>query len=149
MAKTNLEALKNERLKLENQLCFALYAASKEVTRLYKSVLDPLGITYTQYLVLIVLWEYGDLTVTALGKKLYLASNTLTPLLKKLESMALIERVRDAKDERSVKVRLTEQGKQLKIEALDIPGKVFCHTGLTPDEAIDLKKQLKDLLEKL
>lgn len=149
MEKSSSEALKIERLKLENQLCFALYAASKEVTRMYKPFLDPLGITYTQYLALIVLWEHDDLTVTALGEKLYLASNTLTPLLKKLETMKLVERIRDASDERSVRVRLTQQGKQLKVEALDIPGKVFCHTGLTPEDAMNLKNQLKHLLEKL
>jgi DNA-binding MarR family transcriptional regulator len=138
--------MNDEMLKLDNQLCFAMYAASKEITRLYKPLLDTLGITYTQYITLLVLWEKDNITVKELGEKLYLDSGTLTPLLKKLEAMEIVKRTRDTKDERNVYVELTSKGRELKVSALKIPERIFCGTGLSIEDALDLKKKLKDLL---
>jgi MarR family transcriptional regulator, organic hydroperoxide resistance regulator len=140
------EPMNEEMLKLDNQLCFAMYAASKEITRLYKPFLDKLGITYTQYITLLVLWEKDNITVKELGDKLYLDSGTLTPLLKKLESMDIVSRNRDTKDERNVYVLLTTKGKELKNSALEIPHNIFCGIGLSIEDAVDLKQRLKDLL---
>ena len=108
-----------EALKLDNQLCFALYACSREITKLYKPFLDKLGLTYTQYISLLVLWEKDNITVKDLGKKLHLDSGTLTPLLKKLEIMNLVKRIRDTVDERNVYVSLTTQGIALKELAIN------------------------------
>src|SRR5579875_3340210 len=104
----------NQLLKLENQLCFTVYACSREIIRMYRPMLDKLGITYPQYLVLLVLWEMDELTVSQLGERLYLDSGTLTPLLKRMESMGLITRRRSETDERKVYIYLTEQGQDLK-----------------------------------
>lgn len=141
--------MKDDMLKLDNQLCFALYACSKEVTRLYKPFLDELGITYTQYITLLVLWEKDNITVKELGEKLYLDSGTLTPLLKKLESIEIVKRVRDTKDERNVYVELTDKGRNLKNSALKIPHKIFCSTGLSAQDAVNLRETLKSLLTTL
>lgn len=138
-----------ESLKLDNQLCFALYACAKEVTRIYKPVLDKFGITYTQYITLLVLWEQDNITVKELGKKLHLDSGTLTPLLKKLENIGIVQRVRDTQDERNVYVKLTDRGVGMKDEALEIPTKVFCNTGIPIEEAIELREKLKILLNNL
>ncbi|MBL4936027.1 MarR family transcriptional regulator [Clostridium sp. YIM B02515] len=135
-----------EMLKLDNQLCFSLYACSKEVTRIYKPFLDELGITYTQYITLLVLWEKDNITVKELGDRLYLDSGTLTPLLKKLENADIVKRTRDTKDERNVYVELTEKGRDMKITALNIPQKIFCCTGLTSEEVVSLREKLKELL---
>lgn len=136
-------------LKLDNQICFALYASSREIIKLYKPALDKLGITYTQYVTLLSLWEQDDITVKDLGNKLYLDSGTLTPLLKKLESMNIIERLRSKEDERVVYIKLTQKGIEMKEKALEIPKQIFCSTGLSPEEAIDLRGNLKQLLSKL
>jgi len=133
-------------LRLDNQLCFALYACSKEVIALYKPYLNPYGLTYTQYITLLVLWEQDSLSVSELGNKLLLDSGTLTPLLKKLEKSQLIERVRNKDDERSVTVSLTVKGKSLQDKFLDLPQKMFCNTGITVNEAIKLKEMLNQLL---
>lgn len=133
-------------LKLDNQLCFALYACSKEVTKAYKPLLDKLGLTYTQYITLLVLWEQDNLTVKELGEKLHLDSGTLTPLLKKLEQMKLLQRIRDKKDERNVYVSLTKLGIDLKLKAVEIPSSMLCSTGLSIDEAAELREKLKSLL---
>lgn len=138
-----------ESLKLDNQLCFALYACAKEVTRIYKPILDKFGITYTQYITLLVLWEQDNITVKELGEKLHLDSGTLTPLLKKLESAGIVQRIRDTHDERNVYVKLTDRGASMKDEALEIPSKVFCHTGIPMEEAIELREKLKILLNNL
>lgn len=138
-----------ESLKLDNQLCFALYACAKEVTRIYKPFLDKFGITYTQYITLLVLWEQDNITVKELGKKLHLDSGTLTPLLKKLESMKLLKRIRDTHDERNVYIKLTDKGLSMQDEALEIPKKVFCSTGISMEEASDLRDKLKNLLNSL
>lgn len=138
-----------EHLKLENQLCFSLYAASREVIKLYKPVLDKHGLTYTQYVTMLVLWEGKRLTVKEIGQKLHLDSGTLTPLLKKLESMALIHRYRDPNDDRVVVVELTEAGLQLKEQMSDVPKRVFCQVGGTYEELLSLKQLLDQLLHRL
>ncbi|MBZ9635883.1 MarR family transcriptional regulator [Clostridium sp. FP1] len=135
-----------EPLKLDNQLCFALYACSREITKLYKPALDKLGITYTQYISLLVLWEKDNITVKEMGKKLHLDSGTLTPLLKKLECMELVNRTRDTVDERKVFVKLTEKGIELKEMAIEIPTKILCSTGLTLQSAELLKENITSLL---
>ena len=111
-----------EQLKLENQLCFPLYAAAKEVVRKYKPYLDELDLTYTQYITMMVLWENESMNVKELGSKLYLDSGTLTPLLKKLESKGYITRCRCKEDERNLIIQITELGEALKEKAASIPG---------------------------
>ena len=110
-----------EQLKLENQLCFPLYAAAKEVVRKYKPFLDELDLTYTQYITMMVLWENESMNVKELGSKLYLDSGTLTPLLKKLESKGYITRCRCREDERNLIIQITEKGDALKTQAMHIP----------------------------
>jgi len=139
----------NELLKLDNQLCFALYACSRSLTRLYRPLLNKLGITYPQYLVLMVLWENKQQSVTELGERLLLDSGTLTPLLKRMESSGLVERTRSKSDERKVFVRVTEKGEALKKQAYAIPEKMFCQSGLTIEGFIRLKSDLEDLLKKI
>lgn len=136
-------------LKLDNQLCFALYATSKALTKVYKPLLDSLGITYTQYITLLALWEQDNITVKELGEKLFLDSGTLTPLLKRLESMNLLSRVRDRIDERNVYIKLTQKGRQLKEEAALFPNQVLCSTGLSLDEAGALRENLMSLLSQI
>ncbi len=138
-----------DKLKLENQLCFPLYACSKEIIKKYKPYLDPLGITYTQYIALMVLWEEDNVTVKELGKKLYLDSGTLTPLFKKMESQKLVVRQRSANDERNVYIRLTEKGKNLRDKALDIPERIGSCIDLPMEEIIQLQKSLQKLLKQL
>lgn len=138
-----------ECIKLENQICFSLYAASREVIKLYKSILDKHNLTYTQYLAMLVLWEEEKMTVKDIGKRLHLDSGTLTPLLKKLESMGLITRHRDVNDDRVVVIELTEAGLKLKSEILDVPGEVFCKLNISNDEAKELKRNLDNLLQSL
>ncbi|MHB8072278.1 MarR family winged helix-turn-helix transcriptional regulator [Desulfosporosinus fructosivorans] len=138
-----------DNLKIDNQICFALYACSKEMIKQYQPLLAPLGITYTQYIVLLVLWERDNITVKELGEPLHLDSGTLTPLLKKLEVQGLVERIRSTGDERNVYIKLTKRGIDLKEEARKIPEKMFCSTGMSLDEANSIHKQLKSLLEKL
>lgn len=135
----------NPLLFLDNQLCFALYASSREVTKLYRPFLDELGLTYTQYVTMLVLWEKDEIPVKTLGERLHLDSGTLTPLLKKLEAAGLVLRARDPQDERSVIVRLTEQGHALKAKVEDLPARVFCQTQLSPEEIAKLRDQLRDL----
>ena len=136
-----------DKLKLDNQLCFAVYLASKEIIKQYKPFLDPLGLTYTQYITLLALWEKSDISVKELGQRLFLDSGTLTPLLKKLEAMNLIERVRSSDDERLIIVSLTKKGLDLKKEVIDIPDKIICSTNLNIENAVSLKKHLDILLD--
>ena len=135
-----------DKLKLDNQLCFAVYVASKEIIKQYKPFLDPLGLTYTQYITLLALWEKSDISVKELGQRLFLDSGTLTPLLKKLEAMNLIERVRSSDDERLIIVSLTKKGLDLKKEVIDIPDEIICSTNLNIENAVSLKKHLDILL---
>jgi DNA-binding MarR family transcriptional regulator len=132
-----------EVLRLDRQLCFALYGAAQRMTRLYRPLLDALGLTYPQYLAMLVLWEESPRTVGAMGDALDLDSSTLTPLLKRLEAGGLIDRRRDPKDERRVIVALTEKGLALRERALSIPEQIFCQVGLPLDELVSLREKLK------
>ncbi len=132
-------------LQLDQQLCFALYSASLAMTKQYKPLLDPLGLTYPQYLVMLVLWESTPVTVNELGKRLHLDSGTLTPLLKRLEASGLIHRQRDSADERRVLVSLTTAGRQLKEQAKSIPQTIACQVGLERDDIESLRHTLQRL----
>lgn len=133
-------------LKLENQLCFPLYVASKEVIRLYHPRLAELDLTYTQYIALMVLWEERSISVKALGERLYLDTGTLTPLLKSMEKKGLVTRRRSEKDERSVTVSLTEEGAALREKAEELPTKIGACIPLPPDEAAELYRLLNKLI---
>ena len=134
-------------LLLENQLCFPLYAAARKVTGLYTPYFKPLGITYTQYIVLLVLWEKESATVGDLCKKLYLDNGTGTPLLKKLEERGYVRRTRSTEDERVVMITLTEEGRALKEEAANIPLQVGSCVHLSPEEGAMLHSLLYKILE--
>ncbi len=141
-----------EQLKLENQLCFPVYAASRLITREYQPYLDKLGITYPQYVALMVLWESDPRTVNEIAEKLILNTNTITPLLKRLESQGLITRHRSQEDERKVIIALTDKGRQLQEQAALIPqslAKELLTTNLTPDDLIRLKRLLVQVVESL
>ena len=140
---------KFEELKLDNQLCFSLYAASREVIKRYKPCLDKFNLTYTQYLAMLVLWEDEKSTVKEIGKRLHLDSGTLTPLLKKLEAMELINRYRDVNDDRVVVVELTEKGRNIKEEVTCVPKEIVCKINLDIDQIKSLKDELDNLLRKL
>ena len=140
---------KNDCLKLENQLCFPLYVCSKEVIRKYKPHLDKLDLTYTQYIVMMVMWEKKELTVKELGDHLYLDSGTLTPLLKKLEDKGYIKRTRSTEDERNLILSITDSGKSLKKRAMHIPGKMSTCVNMEPEDAEQLYQILYKLLDKL
>jgi DNA-binding MarR family transcriptional regulator len=134
-----------EALLLDNQLCFALYTASRLMIQAYQPLLDPLNLTYPQYVAMLVLWENDGLTVSELGKRLSLDSGTLSPLLKKLEQKRLIARERKAEDERSVMLKLTAQGRELKQRAKPVPEKMACIPGLQGGKLGRLKRELEDL----
>ncbi|MTV50639.1 MarR family transcriptional regulator [Heliobacillus mobilis] len=140
---------RDELLKLDNQLCFTIYACSKEIIRIYRPFLAELGLTYTQYVVLLVLWEKDDINLKELGERLYLDSGTLTPLLKKMEAAGLLFRQRSQEDERHIFIRLTEQGQELKKAAYETLQKAFCNMPISVEEAISLRGQLKTLLNRL
>jgi len=129
---------KYDALKLENQLCFPLYACSREIVKRYKPFLDEIGLTYTQYIAMMVLWERKRVNVKELGECLYLDSGTLTPLLKKLESKGFVTRMRSDKDERNLVVAITEEGEKLKDKAVEIPFQIAGCTNLTPEEGVQL-----------
>lgn len=136
-------------LSLDNQLCFALYACSKELLRKYEPVLAPLGLTYTQYIVMLALWEQEGQTVKSLGEALRLDSGTLTPLLKRMEAKGFLEKRRSARDERLVEVLLTGKGRALREQALEIPEKMLCITGFSSEGAAALRETLWAFLTRL
>lgn len=136
-------------LGLDQQLCFAIYSASLAMTRLYQPLLEPLGLTYPQYLVMLVLWEHDGLTVSQIGERVMLDSGTLTPLLKRLEAAELLRRTRDTVDERRVIITLTETGRTLKRQAASVPENVMCATACNLDELVALTAQLKTLRSSL
>lgn len=140
---------KYDALKLENQLCFPLYACSKEIIRKYKPYLDPLNLTYTQYLVMLVLWEFNSISSKELGNKLYLDSGTLTPVLNKLKSQGLLTKKRDKNDARNLLINLTEKGEKLKEEAVEIPAKLGGCISLDKEDLIKLYPLLYKLLDSL
>lgn len=139
----------DELLKLENQLCFAFYACSREITKLYRPILSKLGLTYTQYITLLALWEKDGIGVKELGARLYLDSGTLTPLLKKLESQGLLTRTRSKADERNVIIELTDEGRALKTRAVEVPAQLYSGAGLRQEELEPLRAQLQSLLHKV
>lgn len=140
----------DELLKLDNQLCFQLYSASRLMTKLYQPLLKPLDLTYPQYLVMLVLWEQPmghKFTVTELGERLYLDSGTLTPLLKRLEAKRLIQRQRSSEDERQVWVKLTTSGEGLKQQAKRVPEKLVCETNMNVDDIAPLRESIRELIK--
>lgn len=138
-------AWQDEALRLDNQLCFALYSTSLAMSRMYKPLLDALDLTYPQYLAMLVLWEQDGLGVSELGERLFLDSGTLTPLLKRMESAGLITRARDVHDERRVTVTLTPAGKRLKAKARGIPGCVLEASQCSVAEVSSLTRRLQAL----
>lgn len=136
-------------LALDMQLCFALYSASLAMTKIYKPLLAPLGLTYPQYLVMLVLWEQDGQPVSAIGERLTLDSGTLTPLLKRLEAAGLVQRLRDAADERRVLVQLTAEGRAMKAQAHSVPQQILCATDCQIDEIAQLTQRLRALRDNL
>lgn len=144
--------MNNNPLKLENQLCFPIYAASNLITRAYQPLLERLGITYPQYLVLLVLWDTDELTVNEIARRLFLNTNTITPLLKRMEAQGLITRRRSQQDERKVIIRLTEQGAALQNQATTIPQSLLSqlHSDVvSPQDLHDLKDRISELIQSL
>lgn len=137
----------NEMLKLENQLCFPLYACAKEVTRRYTPLLEPLGLTYTQYIAMMVMWEHKTISVRDIGKLLFLDSGTLTPMLKKMEKAGWITRKRSVADERMVIISITERGEQLQEKAAEIPVKMAGCVTLESEEAMQLYSLLHKMMK--
>ncbi|HFF5632529.1 TPA: MarR family winged helix-turn-helix transcriptional regulator, partial [Acinetobacter baumannii] len=131
--------------KLENQLCFLIYSTNLALNQLYRKLLTPLGITYPQYLVMLVLWEKDEITVSEIGSKLFLESSTLTPILKKLEALQLLNRTRSKEDERQVIITLSEKGKKLKEQAVNIPKHILEASSCDTATLLGLKDQLTQL----
>ena len=141
--------MNDDALKLKNQLCFPLYACSREVIKKYKPLLDEVGLTYTQYIAMMVLWEKKSVNVKSLGEDLYLDSGTLTPLLKKMETQGLVTRKRAVEDERNVIVTITEEGEKLKEKVSQIPVKMGDCISLPPEDIKLLHKLLYEVIEKI
>ena len=139
----------DDMLKLDNQLCFAVYSASLAMTRLYKPMLDKLKLTYPQYLVMLALWEQDGATVSELGERLSLDSGTLTPLLKRLETIGYLTRLRDAADERRVRITLSGAGRRLKARAADVPACLLAATQCDVPELIALTQQIQTLRDRI
>ena len=140
---------KYESLRLENQLCFPLYACAKEVTRQYRKPLEELNLTYTQYLVMLVLWEFGGMTEGELGRKVHLNSGTLSPLLKRLDKLGYITRIRPDNNERKLFLSLTEEGEALKDQALSVPCAMKGCIDLSQEELVQLKNLLDKALSRM
>ena len=138
---------KYDAIKIDHQLCFPLYACAKEIVRRYKPFLDEIDLTYTQYIAMMVLWEEKEINVKALGKRLYLDSGTLTPVLKRFEQKNLISRQRDSRDERNLIVSLTAEGEQLKEKAVEIPQKMAGCVKLDENDAAVLYRILHEMLQ--
>ncbi|MDI1360554.1 MarR family winged helix-turn-helix transcriptional regulator [Methylotenera sp.] len=139
--KTLLED-QNSLLVLDDQLCFALYSTMLGMNKVYRNLLKKLGITYSQFLVMMTLWEHDSLSVSEIGGRLFLDSATLTPLLKRMESQGLLLRIRAINDERNVIISLTEQGRDLKQRAIEVRDRVFCATECTPQELTNMRDSL-------
>ena len=139
----------DQSLRLENQFCFALYSTSLAMTKIYKPILDAIHLTYPQYLVMLVLWEEDGLTVSEIGKRLFLDSGTLTPLLKRLEATGLLARLRDTEDERRVRIKLTAAGNSLRVKATEIPSCISDMTGYSLSELLFLSQNIKSFRQRL
>ncbi|MBU5256918.1 MarR family winged helix-turn-helix transcriptional regulator [Tissierella praeacuta] len=137
---------KYEKIKLDNQICFPLYALSREVIKLYKPILDKYNLTYTQYITMLVVWEEEKIIFKDLGKKLHLDSGTLTPVIKRLEEMGLIIKYRNKEDDRVVTIELTEKGKLLKDKVIEVPERIYCKFKGKEENLILLKRLLDELL---
>lgn len=148
-ALTGVDLNADQALMLDQQLCFALYSSSLQLTRLYKPHLDALGLTYPQYLVMLVLWEQDGLGVNQVGARLALDSGTLTPLLKRMEARGLVKRSRDAQDERRVRLLLTQAGRELKAQARSVPQGMRCLIGGEDADFVALRASLQALRERL
>ena len=135
-----------DELTLDNQLCFALYVCSKEIIRIYKPLLDPLGLTYTSYITMMALWEKDGVLVKDLGSRLFLDSGTLTPLLKKMEKEGLVKRTPSTDDERSLIITLTDKGRAMKDKCREIPMSVACGAKLTRENAEAIRAYLHSLM---
>lgn len=133
-------------LKLDNQICFPLYACSKEIVRRYTPFLEELDLTYTQYIAMMAIWETDEMSVSDLGKRLYLDSGTLTPLLKKLEAKGYVERKRSATDERKVVISATKAGMDLRDKAVEVPAKLGGCIDLDPADAVELHRILRKMM---
>ncbi len=136
-------------LLLDNQICFALYVCSKEIIRRYTPLLEPLGLTYTSYIILMCLWEHDNISVKDLGQRLYLDSGTLTPVLKKMEQQEFVVRSRSETDQRSVYIRLTEKGRDFRSKCLHIPQQMACCNLIDFDNAVDLLNNLHAMMDKM
>ncbi|MBV7509500.1 MarR family transcriptional regulator [Bacillus sp. sid0103] len=141
--------MENNKLKLENQICFKIYSAEREITKLYRNLLEELDVTYPQYLVLLVLWEEKSVTVKELGQKLFLDSGTLSPMLKRMEGNGLIERRRSLEDERTVIISLSKKGEDLKDKAQCIPTKLLENLSLDLMELNNLNQTLSTILNRI
>jgi DNA-binding MarR family transcriptional regulator len=148
MARKKIAALP-ESLRLANQICFAVYSTELAFNGVYKPLLDQIGLTYPQYLAMMVLWERDDVPVKDIGKLLHLDSGTLTPLLKRLESAGLVQRTRNPQDERQVRITLTDAGRQLQSRAESVPLGIVGACGMPIDEMMSIKDQLIDLRDRL
>jgi MarR family transcriptional regulator, organic hydroperoxide resistance regulator len=135
--------------RLEQQVCFAIYSAMHAVNKAYMPLLEKIALTYPQYIAMLVLWESDDVTVKQLGERLFLDSGTLTPLLKRLEGMGLVHRARDPRDERKVRLSLTDRGKELRREALSIPGQIAAAMGRPADDLKAVRKELRRIRNSL
>ncbi|MEU3983683.1 MarR family transcriptional regulator [Streptomyces sp. NPDC026672] len=142
MTATTTPAAETDWLRLDRQICFSLHAASRAFNGVYRVILKDLGLTYPQYLVMLVLWEHGDLPVKKLGEHLRLDSGTLSPLVKRLETAGLVRRERSTRDERSVEVRLTAEGAAMRERALRVPRRIAAATGFDLDEINELRERL-------
>lgn len=138
-----------ELLKLDNQLCFALYAATRAITKTYRQKLSAMGLTYPQYLVLLVLWDRDDITITDIGARLRLDSGTLTPLLKRLDAMGIVRRQRGGSDAREVHIHLTAKGRDLMDAALEARRHVACQLGMTEPQIMELRADLMEMIDQL
>jgi len=138
-----------DNLKLENQLCFPLYALSRQITNLYRPLLEELALTYPQYLVMLLLWQHTQLSVKEIGTRLWLDSGTLTPLLKRLEQKGLIERKRDKQDERMVQILITDSGKELQTKAEKVPVALSQSLPITREKGLQLVNKLNSVLKQL
>ena len=148
-AKKPKSAPATDTLKLADQLCFVTYSAAHAFNRVYKPLLDPLGLTYPQYLVLLVLWEGDNIAVKEIGQRLFLDSGTLTPLLKRLQAAGIVERTRDLEDERQVRITLTQKGRDLQAPVKKAWDQVVCAVGLQPNEFDVIKAQITRLRDTL
>lgn len=146
---TSLPTDPQQALRLDNQLCFALYSTSLAMNKLYRKLLRKLGLTYSQYLVMMVLWERDGLTVSEVGERLFLDSATLTPLLKRMETAGLLTRARAASDERQVIITLTPEGDQLRQQAAGLPASILNASQCSLDQIVGMKQQLDALRDSL